>query len=338
MIGIHTHKDVGCYHPTMVGVRLPERDHAVREVRVPHRVLYTGRGIDTGVRLGHPSRLVSLLRSVSPQKPVTTPLLGTLLRSADTRTFVTFSICVRERYTDDEGDDQIRFGVAVTTRLPGVGTLCPFASSDGAVATQSLVNVELGRKGIAYLGDGLAIEDALDALLNADDGREQRQLHGVDAEGTFAFSGEACNDWYGHTVGENYTVAGNLLTGEDVIDDTAAAYESTAHAETPLAERLIDALEAGHEAGGDKREDLSVQSAALKVTNTEDGELSDPYYNDLRVDATETPVADLRDTFETAKRGYEAVLERYSDEEESDSDADDDGPKPDDAADPDAPE
>jgi len=62
-------------------------------------------------------------------------------------TGVTFSICVRERYTDDDGDDQIRYGVAVTTRLPGVGTLCPFASADGAVATQSLVNVELGRKG-----------------------------------------------------------------------------------------------------------------------------------------------------------------------------------------------
>ena len=67
---------------------------------------------------------------------------------------MTFSICVRERYTDDDGDDQVRYGVAVTTRLPGVGTLCPFASADGAVATQSLVNVELGRKGIEYLGDG----------------------------------------------------------------------------------------------------------------------------------------------------------------------------------------
>ena len=94
---------------------------------------------------------------------------------------MTFSICVRERYTDDDGDDQIRFGVAVTTRLPGVGTLCPFASSDGAVATQSLVNVELGRKGIEYLGDGLAVDDALEALLNADEGSAQRQLHGVDA-------------------------------------------------------------------------------------------------------------------------------------------------------------
>ncbi|GAB7009835.1 DUF1028 domain-containing protein [Halorubrum trueperi] len=224
---------------------------------------------------------------------------------------MTFSICVRERYTDDDGDDQARYGVAVTTRLPGVGTLCPFASSDGAVATQSLVNVELGRKGIEYLGDGLSIDDALESLLNADEGRDQRQLHGVDIDGTFAFSGDECNDWYGHAVGENYTVAGNLLAGEDVIDDAAAAYESSAHGDAPLAERLIDALAAGHAAGGDKREDLEVQSAALIVTNTETGE-DDPYYNDLRVDASETPVADLRETYEAATRGYGAVLEKYA--------------------------
>ena len=233
---------------------------------------------------------------------------------------MTFSICVRERYTDDDGDDQIRYGVAVTTRLPGVGTLCPFASADGAVATQSLVNVELGRKGIEYLGDGLAVDDALEALLNADEGREQRQLHGVDAHGTFAFSGDECQEWYGHVVGENYTVAGNLLTGEAVIDDTAAAYESDAHGEAPLAERLVDALAAGHAAGGDKREDLPVQSAALRVVTTEGDETEDPYYNDLRVDATEAPIADLRETYETAKRGYETVLAKYADEaEESDN-------------------
>ena len=229
---------------------------------------------------------------------------------------MTFSICVRERYTDDTGDDQLRYGVAVTTRLPGVGTLCPFASADGAVATQSLVNVELGRKGIEYLGDGLAVADALEALLNADEGRDQRQLHGVDADGTFAFSGDECQEWYGHVVGENYTVAGNLLTGEAVIDDTAAAYESDAHGEAPLAERLVDALAAGHAAGGDKRDDLPVQSAALQVVTTDGDETEDPYYNDLRVDATETPIADLRETYETAKRGYKMVLEKYADDEE----------------------
>ncbi|MFB6236556.1 MAG: DUF1028 domain-containing protein [Halopenitus sp.] len=238
---------------------------------------------------------------------------------------MTFSICVREEYTDEEGDRQTRFGVAVTTRLPGVGTLCPFASENGAVATQSLVNVELGRKGIEYIDDGLAVDDALQALLNADDGSAQRQLHGVDADGTFTFSGDECKDWYGHTSGENYTVAGNLLTGEDVVADTAAAYESNAHGDDPLATRLIDALEAGHEAGGDKREELPVQSAALIVETTEDTETGDPYYNDLRVDATETPIDDLRETYETAKRGWKDAMELYAEEmEENDPDADSD--------------
>ncbi|WP_418281194.1 DUF1028 domain-containing protein [Halorubrum sp. DTA98] len=231
---------------------------------------------------------------------------------------MTFSICVRERYTDDDGDEQHRFGVAVTTRLPGVGTLCPFASEHGAIATQSLTNVELGRKGLAYLADGLAVDDALQALLNADEGSAGRQLHGVDADGTFAFSGDDCKEWYGHEVGQNFTVAGNLLTGEDVIDEVATAYESNAHGDAPLADRLIDALAAGHEAGGDKREDLTVQSAALKVVNTEAGTLSDPYFNDLRVDATETPIADLRETFETATRGWSDAMAKYEEAYERD--------------------
>ncbi|MFB6296730.1 MAG: DUF1028 domain-containing protein [Halobacteriales archaeon] len=234
---------------------------------------------------------------------------------------MTFSICVRERYEDEEGVEQTRFGVAVTTRLPAVGTLCPFANGHGAVATQSLVNVDLGRKGVQYLADGLAVEDALSALLNADEGSAQRQLHGVDADGAFAFSGEECKPWFGDRVGENYTVAGNLLTGEDVIAETARAYEERAadglgvEAEEPLAGRLVDALDAGHAAGGDKRDDLHVQSAALLVSRTEDRE-PEPYYDDLRVDATETPIADLRETYDLAREGFETALERYGEEEE----------------------
>jgi uncharacterized Ntn-hydrolase superfamily protein len=221
---------------------------------------------------------------------------------------VTFSICAREEYEVD-GETHRRFGVAVTTRLPAVGTLCPFANECGAVATQSRVNVELGRKGVAYLADGISVEDALEALLNADEGRAERQVHGVDADGTFAFSGEECEDWYGHLTGENYTVAGNLLAGEDVLEGTAAAYRC-GDRDAPLAERLVEALKAGHEAGGDRREELDVQSAALVVRRTEDLDHA-PYYDDLRVDATETPIRDLRETYHLAKRGYEAALDRY---------------------------
>ncbi len=233
---------------------------------------------------------------------------------------MTFSICVRESYTGDDGEDQTRFGVAVTTRLPCVGTLCPFASENGAIATQSVVNVDLGRKGVEYLDDGLHVEDALDALLNADDGAAERQLHGVDSEGTFAFSGEECRPWFGHLERKNYTVAGNLLTGEAVIEATADAYEATLDADRPLAHRLVDALAAGHDEGGDKRDGLRVQSAAIKVARTEDPTI-DPYYDDIRVDATTTPIADLRETVELATEGYEESLERYEETYEDDEDA-----------------
>ncbi|QKY21247.1 DUF1028 domain-containing protein [Halolamina sp. CBA1230] len=232
---------------------------------------------------------------------------------------MTFSICVRETYEDEEGDDQRRFGVAVTTRLPAVGTLCPFVSENGAVATQSLVNVELGERGIEYVDDGLAVEDALQSLLNADDGAENRQLHGVDADGKFTFSGEECHGWYGHREGENYTVAGNLLTGEAVIENVAETYAESDR-DAPLAQRLIDALGAGYAEGGDKREELHVQSAALKVRSTEEGD--DPYYNDLRVDATETPIQELRETYRLASEGFEQAMERYEEAfEEDDLDA-----------------
>jgi uncharacterized Ntn-hydrolase superfamily protein len=229
---------------------------------------------------------------------------------------MTFSICVHEKYEGDDGTEQHRFGVAVTTRLAGVGTLCPFASENGAVATQSLVNVELGEKGIEYIDDGLAVEDALQSLLNADNGAENRQLHGVDREGSFVFSGEECKPWFGHHDGEEYTVAGNLLTGEAVIDAVADSYDNSDR-EEPLAKRLIDALEAGHAEGGDKREDLPVQSAALLVETTEERAI-EPAYENLRVDATETPLEDLKATYETAVRGHEDAMERYEEAYEDD--------------------
>lgn len=219
---------------------------------------------------------------------------------------MTFSICVRERA--DDGADGPRFGVAVTTRLPGVGRLCPFVSGNGAIATQSLVNVDLGRRGLGYVDEGLAIEDALRALLNADDDAESRQLHGVDDEGTFAFSGDECRGWFGHREGEGYTVAGNLLVDESVLEATAETYEADRNGDRPLAERLIDALAAGQKAGGDRRTERSVQSAALRVVSA-----AEPApvaaYDDLRVDASEEPIAALRETYELARRGHAETRE-----------------------------
>lgn len=230
---------------------------------------------------------------------------------------MTFSLCVREAFTDDDGIDQHRFGVGVTTRLAGVGTLCPFVNEHGAVATQSVVNVELGQKGVEYLADGLAIEDALDGLLAADEGQPERQLHGVDATGEFAFSGPECGEWFGHQIGDRFTVAGNLLTGESVLTETAKAYEESREEERPLAMRLAGALAAGHAVGGDRRTDLEIQSAAVVVRETIDRE-SRPFYNDIRVDATETPITDLQTTLERAKQSFEDIRERTEDREGDD--------------------
>jgi uncharacterized Ntn-hydrolase superfamily protein len=212
---------------------------------------------------------------------------------------VTFSLCVRETVEADEASYR-RFGVAVTTRRPGVGARCPFVDDHGVVATQSASCPALGRRCLAYLSDGLAIDDALEALLNADEERDRRQVHGLDANGTFAFTGADCRPWHGHRTAGDYTVAGNLLTGEEVIEATAAAYEAGDRSD-PLPERLIESLAAGHEAGGDRR-DRSIQSAACRVRTTRDGPR--PFAHDLRVDATERPIEELRRTCELARAGW----------------------------------
>jgi Uncharacterized conserved protein len=232
---------------------------------------------------------------------------------------MTFSLCVREPYQRD-GKTQYRFGVAVTTRLPGVGALCPFVAEHGAVAVQSHVNPQLGERALDYLADGLAVDDALAALLAAEpaDERRNRQVHAVDRDESFLFSGSNCVGTIGEHDGDHYTVAGNLLTDESVVTATAEAYEATAFGDRPLAGRLIDALAAGHEAGGDKREALTIQSAAVNVVSTE----SVPYrrfYNDLRVDASETPIADLRTTYEGAMLGFEQSLNEYASADEIDA-------------------
>ena len=225
---------------------------------------------------------------------------------------MTLSLCVREPFQDDAGRRQFRFGVAATTRLPGVGALCPFVSEHGAVAVQSHVSQQLGERTLSYLADGLAISDAVDALLNADENRRNRQLHGVDREGSTTFTGSQCVEYAGHHDGGQFTVAGNLLAGEEVVDATVEAYESDAFGEAPLAKRLINAVKTGVEAGGDKRESLTVGSAAVRVVSTDDSGHR-KFYNDLRVDASETPIHELGTTYEAALLGYEQSRTEYAD-------------------------
>ena len=188
------------------------------------------------------------------------------------------------------------FGVAVASRFFAVGVLCPHARSGvGAVCTQALVNPHYGPSGLDLLAGKNSPEESIQDLISRDEGRDHRQLHMIDTKlRTAAYTGSACVDWCGHFVGEGFSVAGNMLAGEQVLLKTAEAFEKTRA--FPLAERLLAALEAGEAAGGDKR---GKQAAALLIHTTE----SYPFL-DLRVDDHAEPLAELR-------RLYEKSLERY---------------------------
>lgn len=193
------------------------------------------------------------------------------------------------------------FGVAVSTARPCVGALVPFVGLRGAIATQARVNTELGRRGLALIEQGVPIETALNALLADDDEPTRRQLHGITADGAFTFSGDLCVAWFGHVAGVNCTVAGNMLTGPEVIEAMRAAFESAQGSGCELSEAMVQAMEAGQAAGGDKR---GKQSAALLIASPEPR-----MYHNLRVDDHATPVAQLRhvhDLVVEQSRGIEA--------------------------------
>ena len=187
-------------------------------------------------------------------------------------------------------------GVIVASRFFAVGALCPHAHSGvGALSTQALVNPLYGARGLALLARGNAPADVVRVLTFADAGREHRQLHLIDAEGNIAaYTGVECIEWCGQVAGDGFSVAGNMLAGPQVIEQTAQSYD--AGRELPFAERLIAAMEAGEAAGGDKR---GKQAVALLICTTE----AYPAL-DLRVDDHPDPIAELN-------RLYVKSLERF---------------------------
>jgi uncharacterized Ntn-hydrolase superfamily protein len=210
----------------------------------------------------------------------------------------TWSIVARDSATG-------RFGVAVTTKAFAVGALCPFARAGvGAIATQARVNPALGPKGLRLLEHGLSAEEVLQELLSNDPGREYRQLGVVDKHGhAAAWTGKETNAWTGHIVADGFTVQGNLLAGEEVLQATVAAFQGS---NAPFEERLIQALEAGQTVGGDKR---GKQSAALLVVDTEDY----PYV-DIRVDDHPEPLKELRRLFDIHRGGLMSVYHEWIDD------------------------
>jgi uncharacterized Ntn-hydrolase superfamily protein len=189
---------------------------------------------------------------------------------------MTFSIVARS-------EDGESWGVAVASKFLAVGSAVPAAVAGvGAIATQADANVAYKGQALAHMDDGATASVALQRLLEDDEGREHR--------GAASHTGPACLDWAGSLTGDGYAVQGNILTGEDVVTAMEAAWLAS-DPEAPLARRLLEALSAGDEAGGDSR---GRQSAALLVVREGAGYGGlDDIAVDLRVDDHERPIPEL---------------------------------------------
>lgn len=203
------------------------------------------------------------------------------------RPLTTFSIVGRCERTG-------QLGVAVSTADVAAGRMVTWARAGvGAVATQSWPSLYLAIDALELMEEGRTAPEAMGAVLDRDPGRSVRQLGVVDTHGDSAtFSGDECTTWYGGINGQNFACQGNMLIGGETVSAMADSFQRT----TPnldLAERLVQAIEAGQAGGGDKR---GRQCAALLVVDRE----AYPLW-DLRVDESPTPVAELRRIFEIAK-------------------------------------
>ena len=199
---------------------------------------------------------------------------------------MTFSILARS--ADGES-----WGVAVASRFLAVGAAVPAARAGiGAVATQAFANVAYKSDALGLLGAGHSASETLQLLLEGDEGRDRRQVGIVDAEGRAAsHTGTDCSDWAGARVGPGYAIQGNLLVGEHVVIAMERAWLDSDPL-APLGRRLLDALAAGDESGGDRR---GRQSAALLLVREQAGYGGfDDVAADLRVDDGSNPVFELR--------------------------------------------
>lgn len=184
-----------------------------------------------------------------------------------------------------------QWGVATQSKFLAVGSVVPWAEPQvGAIATQAYANPRYGPEGLALLREGLSVEEVVERLTSADEGRDQRQLGIVDGKGRSAtFTGAECLEWAGGRTGPGYAAQGNILVSAQTVDAIAASFESSSG---PLAERLLDCLDAAQAAGGDRR---GQQSAALLVVEKDGGyaNLSDTIV-ELRVEDHERPLDELR--------------------------------------------
>jgi uncharacterized Ntn-hydrolase superfamily protein len=191
--------------------------------------------------------------------------------------------------------DTKELGVAVQSKFIAVGSVVPWAKAGvGAVATQSYANTTYGPKALDLMSQGVEPEKVMALLTDIDRKAADRQVGLVDAKGRSAtFTGDRCNAWAGGIKGENFACQGNILAGEDVIKNMAKSFQES---KGDLGERLIAALAAGQEAGGDSR---GMQSAALLIVRDGWGYGGfNDRYRDLRVDDHAEPIKELKRVYD----------------------------------------
>jgi uncharacterized Ntn-hydrolase superfamily protein len=185
-----------------------------------------------------------------------------------------------------------QWGVATQSKFLAVGSVVPWASPlVGAIATQSYANPRYGPEGLALLREGLSADEVVAQLTAGDADRGLRQLGIVDGVGRAAtFTGDNCHAWAGGRIGPGYAAQGNILVSGETVDALGETFESSSG--SPLAQRLVDCLDAAQLAGGDRR---GQQAAALLVVERDGGYggLSDTLV-DLRVDDHPEPLQELR--------------------------------------------
>lgn len=218
---------------------------------------------------------------------------------------MTFSIVARSA-------DGQSWGVAVASKFLAVGSAVPAAVAGiGALATQAEANLSWKGIGLSLLDEGATAQVALDRMLEEDDKRDHRQVGIVDVDGlAVTHTGSACFDWAGGITADGVAIQGNILAGPEVVESMKAAWDASGD-DTPLARRLLAALRAGDEAGGDKR---GRQSAAVLVVSEGAGYGGlDDVAVDLRVDDSAAPIPelarllDLNDLYLTASTEDEKV-------------------------------
>ncbi len=184
-----------------------------------------------------------------------------------------------------------QMGVAVQSHSFSVGSIVPWAEAGvGAVATQAFANRDYGPQGLALLRQGRNAAQALEILLQQEEEREIRQVALVDAQGNIAVhTGSRCIASAGHATGDHFSVQANMVVDDSIWPAMKRAYEG---AEGDLADRMIAALKAVQEAGGDIR---GQQSAALLIVSGDKTEQSwQGRLFDLRVEDHARPVEELK--------------------------------------------